>query len=233
MFYEYAEYFQKTKSRKNSGKEFQYKRKDGSLFWVKLEGNVIYEKDDEILILWTFMDVTKEVLYREELKHLASVDSLSQLYNRRYFYDVAGHIIKVAKREKTDISLVMIDIDFFKKINDKYGHQVGDEVIVKLSNILLEETRQSDIACRYGGEEFLLLLPHTNEEGAYKLAEQIRKKVFNSLIDLENKKLKFSVSIGTSQIDLNKDLDYTINLADKALYNAKNNGRNLVVSNNF
>jgi len=232
MFYEYADYFQKTKKRISSGKEFQYKKKDGTLFWVKLEGNVVYEKDDEILILWTFMDVTQEVLYREELKKLASFDSLSQLYNRRYFYDIAGHIVDVAKREKTHTSVVMIDIDFFKKVNDKYGHQVGDEVIVKLSNILLKETRQSDIVCRYGGEEFLLLLPYTNEDGAYILAKQIRKKVFDSFIWLENKKLKFTVSIGVSQIDINKDLDYAINLADKSLYNAKQMGRNIVCKAN-
>ena len=233
MFHEYAEYFKKTKRKTNIGREFQYKRKDGSLFWIKLEGNPIYEKDDEILILWTFMDVTKEVMYREELEHLASVDPMTKLYNRRYFYDVAKHIIDVAKREKTDISLAMIDIDFFKKINDQYGHQVGDKVIIKLSNLLLEKTRQSDIVCRFGGEEFLLLLPNTNKDGAFNLAEQIRQNVFDMQINLEGKKFGFTVSIGISQVDLNKDLDYTINLADKALYSAKNMGRNIVCKANL
>jgi diguanylate cyclase (GGDEF)-like protein/PAS domain S-box-containing protein len=227
MFHEYAEHFQKTKNRTNIGKEFQYKRKDGSLFWVKLDGNLIYEKDSEILIMWTFMDVTQEVIYREKLKHLASIDPMTQLYNRRYFYDVVQHITDVAKREKTNVSIAMIDIDFFKNINDQYGHQVGDKVIIKLSNLLLEMTRQSDIVCRFGGEEFLVLLPN-NEDGAFDFAEQIRKKVFKTQMNLENKKFNFTVSIGTSLINLEQDLNSSINIADKALYRAKNMGRNIV-----
>jgi len=231
IFEEYAEYFKKTKDRNNRGKEFQYRKKDGSLFWIKLEGNLIYEKDDEILILWTFMDVTQEVEYREKLKLLASIDPMTKLYNRRYFYDVAGHIVNIAKRDKTDVSLAMIDIDFFKKINDNYGHQIGDEVIVKLSNLLVELTRKSDIVCRFGGEEFLVLFPNTNEDGAFNISEHIRDTVEKTHINLSKSKLGFTVSIGVIQIDLQEELDFSINTVDKALYIAKNNGRNMVYKN--
>lgn len=228
MFEDYAAYFQITKDRKNRGKEFQYKKKDGTLFWVKLEGNPIYEKDDEILILWTFMDVTQEVVYREELKRLVSIDPMTELYNRRYFYDVAGHIIDIAKRDKTDVSILMIDIDDFKKINDSFGHQIGDEVIISLSHSLKILTRKSDIICRFGGEEFLILLPNTTEKGAYSLAELIRKTVLNIHRKVSNSKLKFTVSIGVFQVELQKNLDYSIDLADKALYRAKKSGKNKI-----
>jgi len=167
----------------------------------------------------------------DELKLLASVDPMTKLYNRRYFTKISTHTLDLAKREKTDLSIIMIDIDKFKNINDTYGHQVGDEIIIALAQILLPDQRKSDITCRYGGEEFVILLPNTSTQGATIVANNIRKDVENFIFNLsEDKILKFTVSLGVSQVDINNEdnIELALKRADDALYQAKENGRNQV-----
>lgn len=168
----------------------------------------------------------------EELRLLASTDPLTKLYNRRYFYEVSQHIFMLAKREQSDLGVIMLDIDKFKSINDTYGHQVGDEVIKFLASTLQKSLRKSDVACRYGGEEFVILLPHIAEENIKELAEKIRVRVESSSVKLgDEKELKFTISLGCAKLDSINDtsLDMLIHRADEALYEAKNSGRNKVV----
>lgn len=168
---------------------------------------------------------------KEELKLLASTDSLTGLFNRRHFSNVADSILNLSKREKSEISIIMIDIDKFKNVNDTYGHKIGDDVIKTLSKILTNNTRESDIVCRFGGEEFIILLPKTSKENAKIIAEKIRNITQEYTFIINNdEKLNCTISLGVSQIDHNiqNPLESTINKADKALYTAKQNGRNMV-----
>jgi len=143
---------------------------------------------------------------KEELKLLASTDPLTKLYNRRFFSETSENILKLAKRDKTDLSIIMLDIDRFKKINDTYGHKAGDDVITALASTLKELTRKSDLPCRFGGEEFLILLPETDLNGAIVIAEKIRMMIKTLTIRTANdEKVKFTASIGISKLDSERD----------------------------
>jgi diguanylate cyclase (GGDEF)-like protein len=167
---------------------------------------------------------------QNELKLLAATDPLTKLYNRRYFTQTAKHIFDLARREKKDLSLIMLDIDKFKNVNDTYGHDVGDMVIVALANQLIEYHRQSDIACRFGGEEFVILLPNTSLDNAVSLAQDIRLDVENLNIQTNNSQLKFTISLGVSKVNFNDEINIekALKRADDALYDAKRSGRNMV-----
>ncbi|MCF6206697.1 MAG: cache domain-containing protein [Sulfurovum sp.] len=165
----------------------------------------------------------------EALQKLAITDALTQLYNRRYFSEISVEMFHLGKRNREPLSVIMFDIDMFKHINDTYGHQVGDKVIVVLSTLVGQIKRASDIACRYGGEEFILLLPKTDRKGAFELAERLRKVIEDNKIVLEDGTVvKFTVSLGVSQVDYenDKDIEDVIRRADDAMYIAKRDGRN-------
>ena len=178
--------------------------------------------------------VKKELKYHEmleELKLLASTDSMTKLYNRRHFSNMSEFIFSLMKREKQNLSVIMLDIDKFKNINDTYGHKIGDDVIISLANKLIEHQRQSDIICRYGGEEFVILLPKTSLDETNILAQKIRKEIESIILNISiNKDLKFTVSVGVSQVDLENESNVEVALkrADDALYEAKESGRNKV-----
>jgi len=167
---------------------------------------------------------------QEELKLLASTDPMTKLYNRRYFSEISEYIITSAKRDNTKTSIIMLDIDKFKNINDTYGHKIGDEVIVFLSNKLQELTRDSDIVCRYGGEEFVILLPKTSLDEAVIIAKRIREEIESiSLYIQNNQEIKYTVSLGVSKVETeDTNIEITLKRADDALYEAKNSGRNRV-----
>ena len=166
-----------------------------------------------------------------ELKLLAVTDPLTQLYNRRYFSSASNDVLFIAKRKQENLSLIMIDIDKFKNVNDTYGHKIGDDVLIEFANLLKSTQRKSDIACRFGGEEFVILLPTTDIEVATKVAQKLRKKTENFSIALDsNKSVKFTISLGVSSVDLENEVNIELALqrADDALYEAKNGGRNCV-----
>jgi diguanylate cyclase (GGDEF)-like protein len=170
---------------------------------------------------------------QKELKILSITDPLTHLYNRRYFTDASSTLFNLSLRDKEPLSLIMIDIDKFKTINDTFGHTVGDHVLVRLAHMLQESHRKSDFACRYGGEEFVILLPETDLNSALSVAEEFRENIESCSISLDNHKVvKFTVSLGVSQIDHSQDtsIENILNRADKALYIAKNGGRNSVAS---
>lgn len=168
---------------------------------------------------------------KEQLQLLSITDSMSKLYNRRYFENTAEHYFESVKRNKTDLSLIMIDVDNFKQVNDNYGHKIGDLILIELANILLNQSRKSDIICRFGGEEFIILLPQTNIEGANFLAKKIRTHIekFSIQLDTSNQ-LKFTVSLGVSIVNIliDKNIEDCIKRSDDALYEAKNSGKNKV-----
>jgi diguanylate cyclase (GGDEF)-like protein len=169
---------------------------------------------------------------KDEMEILASTDHLTKLYNRRYFLSIAEHSFKISKRDLDNLSIFMLDIDKFKSVNDTYGHQIGDDVLIIVANILKNNIRESDIVCRFGGEEFIVLLPKTSIIDAQIVADYLREKISREIIKLENGEiLKVTGSFGVSSINDNDNkIDSIIARADEALYSAKENGRNRVCS---
>jgi len=167
---------------------------------------------------------------QEELRLLASIDPMTRLYNRRYFTTMADKILKLARREQNPLSLAILDIDRFKRINDTYGHLAGDRVITALSEKLMNRYRESDLLCRFGGEEFVILMPNTELDVAALLAERTRKEVEKLVVPYNGETISMTVSIGVSQVDLEHEetLDPVLKRADDALYAAKKQGRNQV-----
>ena len=176
--------------------------------------------------------INKELhILKNALEEQANHDPMTNLYNRRYFHNIATYLLNLAHREKHNLSVIMIDIDFFKKVNDTYGHTIGDEVIKKLALIMLENTRKSDIVARFGGEEFVILLPKTDLEGALNIANKLKVIVENEIIVVDKRRsFSFTISLGISKVlSSDAEIDDALNRADKALYRAKESGRNRVV----
>ena len=169
--------------------------------------------------------------YAETLKY-ATLDALTELNNRRQFETRLNQEISAAKRQQTPLCAMMIDIDFFKKINDTYGHANGDKALKKLAEIIKVQLRESDIASRYGGEEFAIILPNTKLDEAYLVAERLRGAVEKDYVAIQSKdadKINLTISIGLAQYEQDSERDKMFNDADKALYQAKKDGRNKVV----
>ncbi len=167
----------------------------------------------------------------KELKLMASTDPMTKLYNRRYFTQAAQNLYNLAKREHTPLSLVMLDIDKFKSINDTYGHDIGDHAIIHLATTIQNHQRKSDLSARFGGEEFVILLPNTDLDGAQIFAEKLRQDIESSSLPLgEDQQLNFTISLGAAQInpEAGQDIETGLKNADLALYQAKENGRNQV-----
>lgn len=167
-----------------------------------------------------------------ELQELSHRDYLTGLYNRRFFAEESARAILLSLRNNSQFSIISMDIDKFKKINDKYGHVAGDDVIIAVADKLQELIRKSDIAARFGGEEFILLLNEISSENAVKVAENMRQIIEDLEVIYKEHKIKFTLSFGVAQFDTFKDnneIQNTIARADKALYEAKNSGRNKVI----
>jgi diguanylate cyclase (GGDEF)-like protein len=165
-----------------------------------------------------------------ELREQAIRDPLTGLYNRRYLNETLERELARAVRENYTISFVMIDIDHFKKINDTFGHDTGDVVLRKLATQLLNQARIIDIVCRYGGEEFLVILPNVTAEFAFQIAERWRKSFLGLTMPLGYGSVQATISCGISEFPLNGNtVEELISTADKAMYRAKAAGRNRVV----
>ena len=168
---------------------------------------------------------------KKQLTIDATTDMLSNLYNRRYFFEASLKCFHTAIRYKHTLSILMLDVDKFKNINDTYGHTAGDQVIISVANLLKKFSRNSDIIARYGGEEFIILLPNTAIEQAVSLAEKIRIELQKIDILLPNNEIiNVTISIGATELNYETDLSIqeTIARSDKALYKAKESGRNRV-----
>ncbi|MCG8338305.1 MAG: GGDEF domain-containing protein [Proteobacteria bacterium] len=170
--------------------------------------------------------------YADRLEKLVITDKLTGLYNRHSIMDRLNEMFNMHQRYNEYFSLILLDLDHFKLVNDTYGHAVGDQTLIVVSEVISKEVRGTDHPCRFGGEEFLILCPRTNIEEAYNLAERIRMKVMN----LRKKELGFSgpqtISAGVYEVvgDQNTSPTEALSKVDDALYRAKKGGRNRIVS---
>jgi len=171
------------------------------------------------------------IIENAHLKKLATTDGLTGLYVFRYFEAKLNSEIKNAQKAKTELSLVIFDIDNFKKINDTYGHDAGNEVLKNTAALISRQCRKNDTVARFGGEEFVAILPSTNAKGANIYAEKIRKAIEEFDFPLQERTLKVTVSAGTaSLLLLNKPTaEGLLKAADTALYEAKTSGKNKIV----
>ena len=164
------------------------------------------------------------------IKNIAIYDTLTGLYNRRYFEDRLGMDAQKSFYGGTPLSLVMVDIDHFKKVNDTFGHTEGDQVLCKISSLLKSSIRKKDTVARYGGEEFILILPEAGLEASFVIAERIRRLIENTLFEVGRAQINLTVSMGISNFPSHraKSKEELIKMADQALYDAKRGGRNKV-----
>jgi len=180
----------------------------------------------------TDIAVGKQQLHNanEQLALLSRTDSLTQLNNRGYWEESASQEFRRLQRSGADASLVMFDIDHFKRVNDGYGHPAGDDAIRNTARVLRETIRATDIAGRYGGEEFVIVLVETDVDGAMVLAERLRNAIEAMTVIHEDYKIQFTISLGVAQWDPELvSHEQWIDFADQALYEAKESGRNQVV----
>ena len=182
-------------------------------------------------------DVTNEAISKQrfettntELKKMSRVDGLTSLYNRRHWEEMCKNEFKRLKRSNSPSSMMILDIDHFKQVNDTYGHPAGDQTIKTVARIISKAIRETDVAGRYGGEEFTVVLPDTDIKSAYVVAERIRKLAEHIPVEYEGQTITFTVSIGLAQFDNSFSNHITwIEAADECLYKAKESGRNKVV----
>lgn len=161
-----------------------------------------------------------------EMERLAKTDGLTGLLNRRSLFEVAAQELSRAQRYNRSLSVVMLDIDHFKRINDAYGHQVGDTVIQSVAEALKETLRETDVVGRYGGEEFAVILPETTVQQALVVAERIRCRISKQSIATDRGTLQVTVSLGIAMYAAGMEaIDEVVKQADQALYQAKSNGR--------
>lgn len=211
--------------------EYQLKRKDGSVVWVSISGSAIDKSPTPDLdkgVLWILDDISDRKKSEELLIELATTDPLTGIYNRRHFFEMAEREINIRNRYSKELTVLMLDIDHFKKINDTYGHNVGDEALKLFSSLCLKNLRDVDILGRIGGEEFAIVLPNTAEDQATFVAERIREEIESKTLNNHNGIPPMTVSIGIACTNQNNELEEIIQLADIALYKAKENGRNRI-----
>jgi diguanylate cyclase (GGDEF)-like protein len=174
-----------------------------------------------------------ENIFHKELYKMAVIDPVTNIYYKRFFLERLAEEFSHAKRSKLGLALLMIDIDFFKKVNDTHGHLAGDMILHRLASMVRTMVRGEDVLARYGGEEFVAILRQTNKTGAFNLAERIRMKVAGNPIEFEGHKIPVTISIGVASLDEGKDHatpDDLIKDADDKLYASKENGRNRTTS---
>ena len=168
---------------------------------------------------------------QEKLREQAKRDSLTGLFNRRYLEGTMERELARCRREGAPLTMLMIDVDHFKMVNDDYGHQAGDDVLRVFGKLLLEHARTEDIVCRYGGEEFLLVLPKMPLDIALERAGQLLKIFQETTVPHGEKRIRTTVSIGVATTQKHADAaEELLKCADKALYQAKAEGRNRVVA---
>lgn len=167
-----------------------------------------------------------------ELEHLASTDSLTGLNNRRCFFNIAETEFEVAVRKGTPVSITLFDVDYYKRVNDTHGHVVGDHVLAYLAQLITSQARENDLTARYGGDEFVVLHPSLDRQGAFQVAERIRKKVEENPFVSDTQEIHTTISAGIVDSQVCKDgacFDDVLAKADQALYLAKSLGRNRVI----
>ena len=206
------------------GAKFEYMQQSCTLGPLRGDDNAITG------IFVVVQDVTELATYEQKMMELNITDGLTGIYNRRHFESRLGAECERHERYGRKLSLVMIDIDFFKSINDTYGHQCGDQVLKSVAASIASGIRKSDCLARYGGEEFCCLLPETGIKNALMIAELFRKQVEDLVITYQTSKIKVTISLGVSELWASDIPETLLKRADQALYEAKRTGRNKVVT---
>ncbi len=202
-----------------------------SLARRKLTDKISLLQKESEEIRTAYQNVTKNNL---QLKELILQDPLTGIFNRRYLMQQLHWRVKISMRYKQPLAVLFLDIDYFKEINDTYGHQVGDQVLRELVRILLLAIRGTDILTRYGGEEFIILAPQTDLPSATRLAERIRERIASNAFHTQKGVIHFTVSIGVATFDGKKEyrpeeiVEKLLAFADRRCYEAKAKGRNRV-----
>lgn len=169
-----------------------------------------------------------EAKYHEEIYSMTIVDGLTQIHNKRYLYEALEREITRARRHGRPLAALMFDIDYFKQVNDQYGHLAGDYVLRELADTVSSRIRKDEVFARYGGEEFAIVLPETTLEGARSLAESLRQKVAEHQFVFQNERVPVTISIGCAAMGPDDGAMELIQRADERLYEAKRGGRNTV-----
>lgn len=192
--------------------------------FLKEEKNLLY------LIAERLGRISERFKAERRLLELATTDPLTGLYNRRHFFDLAKHEIARTQRYHRPLSCIMLDIDNFKGINDSYGHLIGDLVIKNMVQRCQQAIREVDIFARYGGDEFILLLPEADQKRAKQLAQRLTKAFYNTPLKIKEREINISISLGLASMKSDQDLslDILLTRADEALYKAKRSGKNQI-----
>lgn len=208
---------------------FPLKGKKELLGYIVIKGTDEQDHDKIRILANQFALVLRRIYLYKEVERLAITDSLTQVFTRRYIMERFEEELGRARSKSMNLSFLMIDVDFFKRVNDQHGHLVGDSVLRAVSQCILENIREIDIAGRYGGEEFCIVLPDTDAAGAGYVAERVRKAIEIKQIHAYDACVKSTVSIGVATFPKDgKKLSTLIDKADWALYRAKKFGRNQI-----
>ncbi|NDV21260.1 diguanylate cyclase [Desulfovibrio sp. JC022] len=212
--------------------EYQLKRKDGKFVWCSLSGQAVdvnVPADLNRGVLWVVNDISQRKAEEKRLLLLATTDSLTGAYNRREFFRQVELFMQGDKRNPAGPSMLMVDLDNFKKINDAHGHEAGDAVLRHFADICRSVIRDDDVFARMGGEEFAVFLPGTDLAGGIAVGERLCRKFAASEISIQSGIIKCTASIGVASMNSRRlDTNRLLRMADMALYDAKESGRNLV-----
>lgn len=207
--------------------EYRIQHKDGHYLWYYDRGTVT-QKDENgkpLLLQGIVFDITESKKIEEQLRNLSERDVLTNFYNHRMFFEKITKYIEISRIQKTPFSLMMFDIDRFKKINDEFGHLVGDDVLRRISSLLYNQKRSNDLLFRYGGEEFFVIFPETDLEGAL----QASKRIHQSIQELSIPKVgNITVSMGIIEYRKPESIDEMVKRVDDLMYDAKKAGRNTI-----
>ncbi|HWJ76502.1 MAG TPA: diguanylate cyclase [Niallia sp.] len=219
----------------NNGRDCDYEKKHNQkkIYHQVHFSDVEDQKSAKIGQIVSFVNITEKIELQIKLRQLASIDGLTNIYNRSYFLEKAEAILKTFTKHGGHISLIMFDIDYFKSINDMYGHETGDNILCHVAKIAKESIRKTDIIGRYGGEEFIILLPNTTLEDAYDISNLIRMKISENITLVNSTKIHTTISLGVSHMYIKPNerevsIQGIMRETDQALYAAKRNGRNNV-----
>lgn len=216
--------------------EYRILRKDGEIRWVHSYDTHFLSEDGTFdMVQGLIVDVTEQKLQEEKireqnalLEELTITDHMTGLSNRRFMSNLLDHIISDYRRSGETFSLLMVDLDHFKQVNDKYGHDGGDEVIKSMASVLMNNLRETDFKARWGGEEFLVLLPRTGREEALEIGEKLLDLVHRTTVTHNKIDMKYTFSCGIAVNDRRLSSEILLKHADQALYRAKEGGRNRV-----
>ncbi len=220
------------KTHKVFKRELSIRKKNNRDIWICVSGKAVDSNTPADLgkgIVWVVEDITARKIAEAKLVNLACIDELTGVNNRRNFMNLCERAVSVARRKKQEVALFMIDLDYFKIINDTYGHAVGDETLRLFAQICKQSLRPSDILGRIGGEEFAVFLPETSKHDALMVAQRLRRKVNEYFEETSADVPAMTISIGVSCFSRGEELSEVLKRADKALYKAKDAGRNRVI----